>query len=302
MNKIMIAGGGVLGSQIAFQCAYSGLETTIWLRSADSVERTKKKLEALKESYTQTIAACKYGKMNYLGALDAVGKQIAEADFDLYQSRTDSAMDNIIFETDMQKAVSGQSFIIESISENMDTKKEFYTNLNKYVSGDAVIATNTSSFLPSDFRDLIDDPERFTAVHFANNIWIANIAEIMGHSGTSEETIQKAAAFADRINMIPSVIRKEQRGYILNSLLIPFLNSALKLWAGEVASYRDIDNTWKLSTASKYGAFEIMDTVGLNTVYAVVATSPAAHQEGTIENLIAEKLRKMIESGSRFYS
>ena len=302
MNKIMIAGGGVLGSQIAFQCAYAGLETTIWLRSADSVQRAKKKLEALKESYSQTIAACKYGKMNYLGALDTVGTPIAEADFDLYQSRVDAVMDNIIFETDMQKAVSGQSFIIESISENMDSKKGFYTDLNKYVSADAVIATNTSSFLPGDFKDIIDNPERFTAVHFANNIWIANIAEIMGHSDTSEDTMQKAVAFADRINMIPSVIRKEQKGYILNSLLIPFLLSALKLWAGDVASFSDIDKTWKLSTGSKYGPFEIMDTVGVNTVYAVAVTNPSADQEGTIENLIARKLRKMIEAGSRFYS
>ena len=302
MNKIMIAGGGVLGSQIAFQCAYAGLETTIWLRSEDSVQRAKKKLEALKESYTQTIAACKYGKMNYLGALDTVETPITEADFDLYQSKVDAVMDNIIFETDMRKAASGQSFIIESISENMDTKKGFYTELNKYVSGDAVIATNTSSFLPSDFKDIIDAPERFIAVHFANNIWIANISEIMGHSVTSEDTVQKAIAFANRINMIPSVIRKEQKGYILNSLLIPFLLSALKLWAGEVASFSDIDKTWKLSTGSKHGPFEIMDTVGINTVYAVVVTNPSANQEGTMENLIAKKLRKMIESGSRFYS
>lgn len=302
MDKIMIAGGGVLGSQIAFQCAYAGLETTIWLRSEESVQRTKKKLEALKESYSQTITACKYGKMTYLGALDAIETQIADADFESYQKKADNAMNNIRFETDLQKAASEQNFIIESISENLEMKKEFYRNLNRYVSEDAVIATNTSNFLPSDFKDLITKPERFIAVHFANNIWIANIAEIMGHSDTSEDTVQKATAFAVKINMIPSVIRKEQKGYILNSLLIPFLLSALKLWAGEVASCKDIDNTWKLSTASKYGPFEIMDTVGINTVYAVVAASPLANQEGTVENLIAAKLKKMIESGSKFYS
>ena len=302
MDKIMIAGGGVLGSQIAFQCAYAGLETTIWLRSEESVQRAKKKLEVLKESYSQTITACKYGKMTYLGALDAIGTQIADADFESYQKKADNAMNNIRFETDLQKAASEQNFIIESISENLEMKKEFYRNLNRYVSEDAVIATNTSNFLPSDFKDLITKPERFIAVHFANNIWIANIAEIMGHSDTSEDTVQKATAFAVKINMIPSVIRKEQKGYILNSLLIPFLLSALKLWAGEVASCKDIDNTWKLSTASKYGPFEIMDTVGINTVYAVVAASPLANQEGTVENLIAAKLKKMIESGSKFYS
>ena len=302
MDKIMIAGGGVLGSQIAFQCAYAGLETTIWLRSEESVQRAKKKLEVLKESYSQTITACKYGKMTYLGALDAIETQIADADFESYQKKADNAMNNIRFETDLQKAASEQNFIIESILENLEMKKEFYRNLNRYVSEDAVIATNTSNFLPSDFKDLITKPERFIAVHFANNIWIANIAEIMGHSDTSEDTVQKATAFAVKINMIPSVIRKEQKGYILNSLLIPFLLSALKLWADEVASCKDIDNTWKLSTASKYGPFEIMDTVGINTVYAVVAASPLANQEGTVENLIAAKLKKMIESGSKFYS
>lgn len=301
MNKIMIAGGGVLGSQIAFQCAYVGIETTLWLRSEESVQRTKKKLEALKENYIRTIEACKSGKTNYLGALDAVGSKFNEADFDLYHKKVENIMDNIKFETELQKAVSNQNFIIESISENIDIKKEFYSNLNKYADRNAIIATNTSSFLPSDFKDLIDNSERFIAVHFANNIWIANIVEIMGHKVTSEETVQKAIEFACKINMIPSVINKEQKGYILNSLLIPFLLSALKLWAGDVASYSDIDKTWKLSTGSKHGAFEMMDTIGINTVYAVVMTLPSAIQKGTIENLIANKLHEMIESGSNFY-
>ncbi|WP_295091638.1 3-hydroxyacyl-CoA dehydrogenase [Ruminococcus sp.] len=301
MNKIMIAGGGVLGSQIAFQCAYVGIETTLWLRSEESVQRTKKKLEALKENYIRTIEACKSGKTNYLGALDAVGSKFNEADFDLYHKKVENIMDNIKFETELQKAVSNQNFIIESISENIDIKKEFYSNLNKYADRNAIIATNTSSFLPSDFKDLIDNSERFIAVHFANNIWIANIVEIMGHKITSEETVQKAIEFACKINMIPSVINKEQKGYILNSLLIPFLLSALKLWAGDVASYSDIDKTWKLSTGSKHGAFEMMDTIGINTVYAVVMTLPSAIQKGTIENLIANKLHEMIESGSNFY-
>lgn len=301
MNKIMIAGGGVLGSQIAFQCAYVGIETMLWLRSEESVQRTKKKLEALKENYIRTIEACKSGKTNYLGALDAVGSKFNEADFDLYHKKVENIMDNIKFETELQKAVSNQNFIIESISENIDIKKEFYSNLNKYADRNAIIATNTSSFLPSDFKDLIDNSERFIAVHFANNIWIANIVEIMGHKVTSEETVQKAIEFACKINMIPSVINKEQKGYILNSLLIPFLLSALKLWAGDVASYSDIDKTWKLSTGSKHGAFEMMDTIGINTVYAVVMTLPSAIQKGTIENLIANKLHEMIESGSNFY-
>ena len=195
-------------------------------------------------------------------------------------------------------------FHSECLHQSQGPELKKINNVSQYVDWE----TGEELFKRSDcipkkvIKDIIDNSERFIAVHFANNIWIANIAEIMGHSGTSEETVQKAKAFANRINMIPSIIRKEQKGYILNSLLIPFLLSALKLWAGEVASFSDIDKTWKLSTASKYGPFEIMDTVGINTVYAVVVTSPSANQEGTIENLIAEKLRKMLESGSRFYS
>ena len=305
LENLMVAGGGVLGSQIAFQSAYAGLNVTVWLRSEEYIQRTKKKLEELKAAYHQAVNACINGRQNYLGALDIPETSVAEGDYELYQSRIEDAMNHIHFETDLQKAAAGQDFIIESIAENMETKKEFYQKLNLYVSDETVIATNTSTFLPSDFKDIIRKPERFIAVHFANHIWLANIAEIMGHAGTAEATQKRAVEFAESINMIPSVIHKETKGYILNALLIPFMTAALKLWGSGIADYRAIDNTWKLSTASPYGAFEIMDIVGLKTMYAMCSTcmdSSLIQQEGTLENQIAEKLKAMIASDSKFYS
>ena len=141
-------------------------------------------------------------------------------------------------------------------------------------------------------------------MHFSNHIWLANIAEIMSHAETVQETVETAVAFAQRINMIPSVIHKETRGYILNSLLIPFLISALKLWGGGVADCQAIDNTWKLSTAALYGPFEIIDIIGLPTAYAMTVgcmDGKLVSQEGTLEYAIAEKLKGMIASNEPFY-
>ena len=161
MEKIMIAGGGVLGSQIAFQCAYAGLDVTVWLRSEESIQRTMPKMKKLAVSYQQTIDACKNGQMKYLGALDKTGTGIDNANFSLYEEKVQHVMERIHFETNLEKASEGQDFVIESISENMETKKEFYQNLNLYISDNTVIATNTSSFLPSRLAAFIRRPERF---------------------------------------------------------------------------------------------------------------------------------------------
>ena len=304
LEKLMVAGGGVLGSQIAFQSAYAGMDVTIWLRSEESIQRTKMKIGQLTEEYQQFCVACKNGMQNYLGGFDKPDVTVENGNYEMYQSKIGSVMERIHFETDLTKAAAGQDFIIEAVTENMELKKDFYRKLNQVIDEKVVVATNTSTFLPSDFKDCISNSQRFIAVHFSNHIWLANIAEIMGHSETSAETVKTAVAFAQRINMIPSVIHKETRGYILNSLLIPFLISALKLWGGGIADFRAIDNTWKLSTASPYGAFEIMDIIGLPTAYAMTVgcmDSSLVSQEGTLEYTIAEKLKNMIAKNENFY-
>jgi len=134
-------------------------------------------------------------------------------------------------------------------------------------------------------------------LHFANNIWRSNTAEVMGHSGTSKEAFAAVLAFAAEIGMIPLELHKEQPEYILNSMLVPFLSSAEALWANEVADPETIDKTWKLGTGSPLGPFQILDIVGLQTAYNIVAMNPESANPESTPGKIAAGLKAKIDAG-----
>ena len=121
---------------------------------------------------------------------------------------------------------------------------------------------NTSSLLPSDFADASGHTDRFLAIHYANRVWVRNTAEIMGTAKTDEESIKDAIRYAEETGMVPVYVRKEQPGYLLNSLLIPWLDAGAKLYVNGVGTPEEIDKAWTIATGTKAGPFAAYDTVG----------------------------------------
>lgn len=106
-------------------------------------------------------------------------------------------------------------------------------------------------------------------MHFANNIWKHNTAEIMGHPGTDSKVFEDVVAFAKAIGMLALPLHKEQPGYIINSILVPFFFTATDLLIKEVADSETIDKTWMKATGSPTGPFAMLDVVGITTFYNV---------------------------------
>ena len=167
----------------------------------------------------------------------------------------------------------------------------------KYLPEEAIIVTNSSTMLPSAFAESTGRPEKYLALHFANEIWRNNTAEVMGHAGTSPEAYNEVVEFAEAIGMIPLQLKKEQPGYILNSLLVPFLNSAQALLAKGVADPETIDKTWQLGTGAPLGPFRILDIVGLTTAYNIVIMNPETKDPETVPGKIAALLKEYIDAG-----
>ena len=107
------------------------------------------------------------------------------------------------------------------------------------------------------------------ALHFVVGVWEANVAEVMAHPGTTAETVDTVVAFAKAIGMVPIHIGREQSGYIVNSLLIPWAVAAQSLVTNGVATPQDIDKTWMITTQMRMGPFGLMDAVGLGTVTTI---------------------------------
>lgn len=300
MKNITVAGGGVLGSQIAFQTAFCGFNVKIWLRTEDSIGRTRPKLDRLYNIYKHTLNEAKknIGTGNTLPrGMFSGSESVNEAYIDNLLEATERAYKEIVLTTSFEEACKNADLIIESMAENPEAKISFYKTLDPYLEEKTIVATNSSSMIPSMFRSYLSRPEKYLAIHFANNIWISNTTEIMGHDATSKDAYEKVAEFAADIRMIPLRLSKEQPGYILNSMLIPFLNAGQMLLANEVADPATIDLTWRMGTGSPYGPFQILDIIGLNTALNVVSNDPRSNDSSTVQGKIKAILEKYISEG-----
>lgn len=296
IKNVVVAGGGVLGSQIAFQCAYSGYHVTIWLRSEGSIGRCQPKIDHLRQVYLDTLEAMKSDPSAYAYGLLAKQDVTPEA-CEAAKAKVEAAYQDLTLTTSYEDALSDADFVIESIAENPKDKIAFYTEMSKHVPADAVVCTNSSSMLPSTFASHVAHPERYLALHFANSIWKNPSAEVMPHAGTSKEAFDETVSFAASIRMVPLKIMKEQPGYLLNSLLIPFLSAGQALWANGIGSPEDIDLAWKLGTGAPNGPFQILDVVGLTTAYNIASMSPAAKDPTSTQAKVIALLKEKIDAG-----
>ena len=270
MKNIVIMGGGVLGSQIAFQTAFCDYNVTVWLRSEGSIERTKAKLELVKNSYIDAInlMAMPEGK-----SFNNWCRGIADADNfnkDELINKVMGLSDNIKLELDMKKALEDADLVIESMAEDFEAKKDLYLKMAPLLPEKTIVVTNSSTMLPSKLAKYTGRPDKFLALHFANSIWKNNTAEVMMHPKTEEKYFNEVMEFAKSIRMIALPLKKEKSGYLLNSMLIPLLFSGMDLYVNGVSDFESIDKAWLLGTGAPKGPFQILDTVGLETAYKIV--------------------------------
>ena len=296
IKKVVVAGAGVLGSQIAFQSAYRGFDVIVWVRSEGSVERARPKFERLLGIYETTLEAMKTNPAAYCRGL-AESPQVSEEEIDSLKDAAKKAFESLKFTTSYEEAANDADLVIEAIAEDPEQKIAFYTELAHHLPEKTILATNSSTMLPSTFAEATGRPEKYLALHFANEIWRNNTAEIMGHAGTAQQPYEEVVKFADAIGMIPLRLKKEQPGYILNSLLVPFLKSAQALYATGVADPETIDKTWMLATGAPLGPFRILDIVGLTTAYNIAIMDPLAADPETVQGKVAAMLKERIDAG-----
>lgn len=270
IENVVVIGGGVLGSQIAFQTAFHGFNVTIWLRSEESKTRTQPKIDELKKTYSDVInkMATEEGQTPNTWARGI-------SDFESFNknqclTKVENAYTSIKLVTDLKEAVSNADIVIESLSENLDDKIDFYKKVAPFLPEKTILVTNSSTFLPSKMEKYTGRSEKYLSLHFANSIWKNNTAEVMGHKKTDSNIFDTVLSFARDIGMIPLPVRKEKSGYLLNSMLIPLLFSGLDLLVNGISDVESIDKAWTLGTGSPKGPFQIIDTIGLKTAYNVV--------------------------------
>ena len=279
LQNLTVIGSGVLGSQIAFQAAYFGKNVTVYDISDEIVAKLPAKWQRLSQLYVRDMAATPE-------QLDAARARLSET-------------------TDLAAALADADVVIEAVPENLELKRKVWAQIGAAAPSGTLFCTNSSTLLPSAIADATGHPERFLALHFANEVWRNNTGEVMGHAGTDPAAVTAVLQFAGEIGMVPIHVEKEQPGYILNTLLVPLLSAATHLWINGVAEVEDIDKTWRTATGSPLGPFQILDHVGMETLYQINLNTGTEESKRVAERVKTEYIDKGylgMDSGRGFYT
>ncbi|MFB9308662.1 3-hydroxybutyryl-CoA dehydrogenase [Agromyces hippuratus] len=280
LRNITVLGTGVLGSQIAYQTAYRGFDVVAYDIDDAALEAAKQRFAGLADTYVTE-------------GVDGAADGEAQA-----------AIGRITRSSDLGDAVAKADLVIEAIPENLEIKRATYEQLATLAPEHTIFATNSSTLLPSDLSSFTGRADRFLALHFANRVWVHNTAEVMGTEATSPEVFQAVVEFAAEIGMVPIEIKKEKAGYLLNSLLVPFLQAAGELLVDGIAEPDAIDKTWRIGTGAPMGPFQIYDIVGLTTAYNISMMGGAKQQAfaALIKERYIDQGKLGVATGEGFYS
>ena len=244
VQQIAVLGAGILGGQIAWQSAYKGKDVIVYDISQDALD------------------GCQIAQQSYS---DIYSKELGAS-----QPELEKARERLAFTTDLGAAVSAADLVIEAVPEIPEIKTSVYTEMATHLPSHTIVATNSSTLLPSDFAAASGRPERFCAMHFANLIWHMNLCEIMGHSQTDEATLCIATKVAIEIGMVPIPVLKEQNAYVLNTMLIALLQASQTLVTNGVSTPEVVDRTYMImNRGCAAGPFGIIDIVGMKTAFDI---------------------------------
>jgi 3-hydroxybutyryl-CoA dehydrogenase len=243
IQRVGVVGCGLIGSGIAEVCARAGLDVLV-----NEIHR-----DALTAGRNRITASLDRALRN--GKLDEAGH--------------DAALYRLSFTTDLGE-FADRDLVIEAVAEQEAAKVEIFTTLDKVVTrDDAILASNTSSIPIMKLGMATRRPEQVIGVHFFNPVPILKLVELVTSLLTGETTAERAEDFTTGV-LGKRVIRSQDRaGFVVNSLLVPYLLSAIRMLESGFASAEDIDTGMVLGCAHPMGPLRLADLIGLDTTKAI---------------------------------
>ena len=269
ITRVGVVGGGQMGGGVAELTAKAGLPTVVREVSPEAAERSR---AGIQKSLDRALER---------GKLD--------------DSAHAAALGNLSFTTEFGD-LSDCDLVVEAVVESFDLKAEVFRVLDEVVaSPDAVLATNTSSIPIIDIAMTTGRPEKVLGLHFFNPAPVMKLVEVIPSVRTDGAVTAEVTAFATDVLDKVVVAAKDRAGFVVNMLLVPYLNAAMRMYADGHASAEDIDNGMKLGAAHPMGPLELSDMIGLDTMMLVAET--LFEEYGDDFYLPPPLLRRMVAAG-----
>ncbi len=267
VQTVGIVGAGTMGRRIAFSCITCGIETRVYDISSGVSEEAVAALDALIEEGVE--------RGQFPGEI------------------SEKALRLISIRRTLSDCVSGVDLVIEAIPESVELKRRVFSEIDRHINLETWVGSNTSSIPGSELADVIKRPERFFNFNFGSTDDLK--VEVMGHAGTTEETMSAAIGFVIKLGLIPIRVRREIRGYAGNRIWRAIKKEVLFLIGGGYATAQDIDRGWMLDWGTDIGPCGLMDQVGLDVVRDI--ENVFYHASGDPSDRPPQFLLDMIDQG-----
>ena len=276
VKRVGIVGSGIMGSGIAEVAAKAGFEVVLRSRAQSTADAMVAGLEK------------------------SLGRQVEKGR--LGEPERDAALARVRAVADLGE-LAECDLVIESIVEDLPAKKHLFSELDRICADSAILATNTSTLPVVELAMETGRPGLVCGIHFFNPASAMPLVEVVRSITTTDETVEAARGFAEACGKTP-VLVKDQAGFIVNALLFPYLNNAVKLLDAGVATRDDIDTAMKGGCNFPMGPLELLDLVGLDTSLAILEAlyaefrDPNYAPEPLLKRMVAaEKLGRKARQG-----
>ncbi|HLU42854.1 MAG TPA: 3-hydroxyacyl-CoA dehydrogenase NAD-binding domain-containing protein, partial [Microthrixaceae bacterium] len=237
IERLGIVGSGIMGSGIAEVAARAGITVVLRSRKQDTAD----------------------GMVAALGA--SLAKQVDRGRLD--EAEATAVRERVSATADLD-ALADCDMVIESVVEDLDVKKQLFADLDRIVKDGAILASNTSTLPVIEMAVQTGRPEQVCGVHFFNPAPAMKLVEIVRTLASSDDTVAAAREFAERCGKSPVVV-EDRAGFIVNALLFPYLNNAVRMLENRTASRDDIDAAMMGGCNFPMGPLALLDLVGLDT-------------------------------------
>lgn len=269
VRKVLVVGSGAMGSQIAMVCALSGYDVAVHDIAEEGLARAR---TALEERIDRNVAK---GRLS--------------------QEERDAAFARMAFGTDLADLAADADLVIEAAVEKLDVKRQIFADLDRVCPPHAILASNSSSFVPSRIADATGRPELVCNLHFFNPALVMKCVEVVRGPLTSDATMATAVAFTESIGKTVVLMEKEINGFIANRILNAIRDEAVFLFEGGYASLDAIDTACRTALGHPMGPFELQDLTGLDIAYY---TKQGRYDEsGDPADLPSRSLAERVEAG-----
>lgn len=242
VKKVAIVGTGTMGAGLVEVAAKSGMEVVCRGRSDDALKRVR---SAVSKSSAKAVERSK-----------------------MTQEDADALLDRIQLTTDLDE-IAGADLVIESVAEDIELKRSLFAEIDRFAKEDAILGTGTSSLPVVEIAAATNRAEQVLGIHFFNPAAIMRLVELVRTVATSPQALADAKAAIVAMGKHP-VFCEDRAGFIVNRLLFPYLNDAVKMVEGGYATGEDIDNAMRLGCRHPMGPLALIDLVGLDVTLEIL--------------------------------